>query len=146
MAVGTAKAAAERRQQKLAEEKRASMIITAILVFAVVLLGFWITTFAPVSSQATLPDKAGEPRKISNLFLASSLCQKQAGINYRGNLVNAVTDDFSTRHDYPRDLFVVLLLVSVYEPAKRTMEYRVHCHVIPNDTVVNYFKGFIIER
>ena len=121
MAVGTAKAAAERRQQKLAEETRV-YDHHGHPSFCRCPWASGSRLFAPVSSQATLPDKAGEPRKISNLFLASSLCQKQAGINYRGNLVNAVTDDFSTRHDYPRDLFVVLLLVSVYEPAKRTME------------------------
>ena len=145
MAVDTAKAVVERRQQRLAEEKRATMIFTGILIFAFVIFGFWILNYAPISNQATLPDQGGTPKQISDLFMASTLCQKQADINYRGSLVDAVTDDYSTRYDYPRDLYVVLLMVSVYKLATRAMEYRVHCHVVPDDTVVDYFKGFAVD-
>lgn len=127
-----------------AADVNASRAFIAILVVTLAIFGWWVSSLNPISSKATLVDDVGNARTISNLFMASTLCKKQAALNFQGDVVQSIIDQHSTRYDRPRDLFVVLLMVSVYQTGSAVSEYRAHCHVIPNDTEVNYFKGFTV--
>ncbi len=127
-------------------EKRASQTFIGVLLLTLLIFGWWVIHYNPISAKAHLEDDKGKAKSISNLFMASALCQKQAALNFQGALVDAIVDDFSTRYDRPRDLFVVLLFVSVYQPGRVTEEYRTHCHVTPNDTEVHYYRGFAVSN
>ena len=129
-------------EKKRRHEKRMSAVFTTLLMVACGLLGYMVATYVPTETQAQLVDAEGLPEAIQTIAAASRLCRSQAGINYGSSLIEALIDDYSTRYDKNRDLFVVLLMTSVAEPKVGSKEYRVHCHVIPKETVVHYFKGF----
>lgn len=129
-----------------AGDKRASQTFIGILLLTLTIFGWWVIHYNPIGGKAHLEDEKGKAKSISNIFMASTLCKKQAALNFQGSLVSAIVDDFSTRYDRPRDLFVVLLFVSVYQPGKVTEEYRTHCHVTPNDTEVHYYRGFAVSH
>ncbi len=145
MAVKSAQDVERLRQEKRAQEKRATLTFTGLLLLAFAAFGLWITCYTPDSQAAKLTSAEGDTKKISNVFMAGSLCKEQAAINYQGKVVNAVTDDFSSRYDEPRDLFIILMRVSVKDDQDLTTDYQVYCHVVPDDTVVSYMIGFEIK-
>ena len=144
MAVLSRREIAAQRKTRLAEERRATFTFIAIISIACLIFGVWLTYYTPETDEAILIDNEGRPKPIRNLYMAGSLCQEQANMNYHGSLVQAIIDDFSSRYDQPRDLFVISLMVSVRYSSMRNDEYQVHCHVIPENTVVDYFKGFMV--
>jgi hypothetical protein len=125
-------------------DANASRAFIGILVATLGIFGWWVSNLEPISDKAIIADEAGKPRSISNVFMAGTLCKKQAALSFQGDVVQSIIDHHSTRYDRPRDLFVVLLMVSVYETGKTVDEYRAHCHVVPNETEVNYFRGFTV--
>lgn len=145
MAVDSVKAAERRRHEQKIRERRATFTFIGILLFAFAVFGVWIMTYEPATNGATLEATSGDTEKISNVHMASELCEAQAQLNYQGKLVHSAVDNFSSRYDEPRNLFVILMRVSVLYDQKPAEEFRVHCHVIPEHTEVDYFKGFPLK-
>lgn len=136
-----------RQQYKLKKrrrEKHVSALFTGFLMVACMLLGYLVATYEPESSQAQLVLPNGRVAAVQSIDEAGRLCESQADIEFGEKLIDTLIDDFSTRYDEPRNLFVVLLLSTVRQP-NGTTDYRVHCHVIPDDSVVSYFKRFEVK-
>ena len=120
-------------------------MFSLFLAVACGLLGYLIANYTPKATHAQFLDAEGNPEAIRTLLAASRLCKSQADLNYGNALVDAMVDDYSSRYDEPRDLFVVLLFTSVQQPRVGVKDYRIHCHVVPEETMVSYFRDFEIQ-
>ena len=113
-----------------------------------ILLAFLFTSdfsldFKPNQFTASL----GSGKKaisITSLGAAQHLCKNQASINYRSRLFQTHIDDHSSRFDDNRDLYLVMMLVSIGTAADH-YQYRVHCRVQYKDNQVDYFKAVLVS-
>lgn len=138
-------AAVRLRDKNRKQERWFTTAITGLLMVACAMLGFFPANYSPPPSQASLVDDQSIPEAIRTLSAASQLCQSQAGMSFGEPLVVAFIDDYSTRFDERRNLFVVVMFASVQRPDTGIKEYRVHCHVIPEEVSANYFQSFAVK-
>jgi len=101
--------------------------------------------YIDVFPQAEMFDADGGVVKVEGLLTAEQLCRQQVSVRYGDRLLSTTLDGHSSRFDVPRDLFLVLMQVSVGDYT-RSEDFKIHCHVQLGASQVAYLGAFDMAK